>query len=192
MHSSLTEAFARLDRSRAGLRAAIDTVPAALRDRPPGPDRWSVAGVLEHVALVEERFTAIVGSKILEARAGGLGPEEGSVAPLPPNVEVMLADRTERRKAPEPLHPSGLACDAAWERAGAARAAFRLMLTAADGLALSHVIHEHPRFGALNAYQWAGFIAAHESRHAEQIKEIASQLGQGPAAQPPRASAGPP
>jgi hypothetical protein len=179
MHSSLTEAFARLDRSRAGLRAAVDTVPTQLRDRPPGPDRWSVAGVLEHLALVEERFTAIVANKIAEARAGGLGSEEGSPAPLPPNVEAMLTDRTERRKAPEPLHPSGLEYGAAWERADAARAAFRIMLSAADGLALSHVIHEHPRFGALNAYQWAGFIAAHESRHADQIREIASQLAPG-------------
>ena len=176
MHSSLSEAFAQLDRSRAALRAVVDAVPAPLRDQPPGPDRWSVAGVLEHLALVDERFTAIVANKIAEARAGGLGQEEGSPALLPPGVEAMLADRTERRTAPEPLHPTGLACGAAWERADTARAAFRIMLSAADGLALSHVIHEHPRFGALNAYQWAGFLAAHESRHTGQIREIASQL----------------
>jgi hypothetical protein len=187
MHSSLIEAFARLDRSRAGLRAVVETVPAQLRDQPPAPDRWSVAGVIEHLALVEERFTAIVATKIEEARAGGLGREEGSAAPLPPDVEARLADRAERRTAPEPLHPSGLVFGAAWDRADAARAAFRLMLSAADGLALSRVIHEHPRFGALSAYQWAGFVAAHESRHAEQIGEIASQLGQGPAEGPAKA-----
>ena len=176
MHSSLTEIFARLDRSRAGLRAAVDSVPAHLRDQPPGPDRWSVAGVLEHLSMVDERFTAIVANKIADARAAGLGNEEGQPPPMPPHVEMMLADRTERRKAPDLLHPRGLECAAAWERAEAARAAFRLMLSAADGLALSGVIHEHPRFGALNAYQWGGFLAAHESRHAEQIREIASQL----------------
>ena len=65
-------------------------------------------------------------------------------------------------------------------RADAARAAFRSTLGNADGLALSRVIHEHPRFGALNAYQWGGFIAAHEARHAEQIREIAAQLNAQP------------
>ena len=176
MHPSLTEIFACLDRSRASLRAAVDSVPAHLRNQTPGPDRWSVAGVLEHLSMVDERFTAIVANKIADARAAGLGKEEGQPPPLPPHVEAMLADRTERRKAPDLLHPRGLEWAAAWERAEAARAAFRLMLSAADGLALSAVIHEHPRFGPLNPYQWGGFLAAHESRHAEQIREIASQL----------------
>ena len=36
--------------------------------------------------------------------------------------------------------------------------------------------HEHPRFGAMNVYQWAGFLAAHETRHTEQIRELAGLL----------------
>jgi hypothetical protein len=179
MHPALNEAFARLDRSRAELRAAVDVVPEHLRDQPPGADRWSVAGILEHVALVDERFTAIIANKIAEARAADLSQEEGTAALLPPNVEHMLTDRTERRQAPEPLHPSGLKCGAAWERAQAARTAFRALLSGADGVPLSRVIHEHPRFGALSAYQWAGFLAAHESRHAEQVREIAAKMDAG-------------
>ena len=99
MHSSLTQVFACLDRSRSGLREAVDSVPAHLRDQPPGSDRWSVAGILEHLALVDERFTAIVANKIADARAAGLGKEEGVPALLPPHVEEMLANRTERRTA---------------------------------------------------------------------------------------------
>jgi len=100
---------------------------------------------------------------------------------LPPNVEAMLADRTERRQAPEPLHPRGLSCGDAWTRAETARAAFRQLITGADGLALSRVIHEHPRFGALNVYQWAGFVAAHESRHTAQVTELIQQQSLRPA-----------
>jgi hypothetical protein len=177
MHPAIKEILARLDRSRANLRETVDRVPAAQRDQPPASDRWSVAGVLEHLALVDERFVAIIGVKIAEARAAGLSAEQDDPALLPPNLEAMLADRTERRTAPPPLHPSGLGIDEAWARAEASRAAFFEIVTAADGLALSRVIHEHPRFGALNVYQWAGFLAAHESRHAEQIREIASQFG---------------
>jgi hypothetical protein len=176
MQSLLTEAFAGLDRSRAGLRAAVDAVPAKLREQAPGDNRWSAAGVVEHLAIIDERFTGLLAGKIADARAAGLGQEDGVPSRLPSSVETTLADRTQRRTAPEPLHPSGLSFDAAWSRAEAARAAFRAMLGAADGLALSRVIHEHPRFGALNAYQWAGFLAAHESRHAEQIREIAAQV----------------
>ncbi len=176
MHPSLTEAFAHLDRSRAAMRAAVDSVPHRLRDHRPGPDRWSVAGVLEHVALVDARFTAIIADKIAQARTSDLGPEQGAPEPLPPHVEGMLANRTERREAPAPVQPTGLTWAAAWNLSEKARAAFRRLLVDADGLALSRVIHEHPRFGALSAYQWAGFLAGHESRHSDQVREIAAQI----------------
>jgi uncharacterized damage-inducible protein DinB len=168
--------LARLDQSRAALREAVDRVPPDRRDQPPAPDRWSVAGVLEHLALVDERFTTILGGKIAEARAAGVPGEEGEPSLLPPHVEAMLADRTERRQAPETLHPRGLSFDEAWARAETARAAFKALIAGADGLAVSRVIHEHPRFGALNLYQWAGFVAAHESRHTAQITELTQRM----------------
>ena len=176
MHPILTEACTRLDRARSGLRAAVDAVPEPMRDRSPGPERWSVAGVLEHLALVEERFTAIVSTKIAEARAAALAGDDPAAVLFPASFEAMLADRTDRRVAPEPVHPRGLTWQAAWERLEAARATFRRTLVEGDGLALSQMVHEHPRFGALSPYQWAGFVAAHEARHTDQIREIAAQI----------------
>ena len=177
MDPALTEVLAGLDRSREQLRAAVEAVPAPLRDQPPAPDRWPVASVLEHLALVEERLTATLAAKLEEARAAGLGSEGGDPSLLSPELRARIVDRSERRQAPDPLQPrGGIGHDAAWERAETARAAFRLLVTRADGLALGRIIHEHPRFGALNIYQWGGFLAAHESRHTEQIREIAGAL----------------
>ncbi|HXD15776.1 MAG TPA: DinB family protein [Vicinamibacterales bacterium] len=177
MHPAATEVLAGLDRSREGLRAAIDSVPEPRRDQQPAPDRWSVAHILEHLALVEERLTATIAAKLEEAREAGLGREGGDPSLLSPELRVRIVDRSERRQAPDPLQPlGGIGHQAAWERAEAARAAFRLLVTRADGLELGGVIHEHPRFGALNVYQWAGFLAAHESRHIEQIREMSGQL----------------
>jgi hypothetical protein len=174
MHPAISEVLTGLDRSREQLRAAVDAVPEQLRDERPASDRWSVAHILEHLALVEERLTANLAAKLEDARQGGLGREEGEPALLSPELRVRIVDRSERRQAPDPLQPrGGIGHVAAWERAETARAAFRLLITRADGLALGGVIHEHPRFGAMNLYQWGGFLAAHESRHTEQIREIA-------------------
>jgi DinB family protein len=174
MHPAISEVLTGLDRSREQLRAAVDAVPEQLRDERPASDRWSVAHILEHLALVEERLTANLAAKLEDARQGGLGREEGEPALLPPELRVRIVDRSERRQAPDPLQPrGGIGHVAAWERAETARAAFRLLITRADGLALGGVIHEHPRFGPMNLYQWGGFLAAHESRHTEQIREIA-------------------
>jgi hypothetical protein len=177
MHQHLNDALAALDASRQALRHEMAAIPAAARTERPGPDRWSPVEIVEHLSLVETRFSAVVGGKIADALDAGLGPESGPRTSLPEKIQTMLADRTGKRTAPEAAIPSGtMSEDAAWAAADKARAGFRAAVLSADGLALSGVIHEHPFFGALNVYQWVELIAAHEMRHVAQVREAAAQL----------------
>jgi len=177
MHSHLTDVLTTLDASRQALRQAIAAIPVPARTERPGPDRWSPVDIVEHLALVETRFSAVVGGKIAEALGAGLGPEREPRAPLPERIRTMLGDRTGRRTAPEAAIPSGAMDEAAaWAAADKARAAFRAAVLSADGRALSGVIHEHPFFGPLSVYQWVELIAAHEMRHVAQVREAAMQL----------------
>jgi hypothetical protein len=177
MHSYLTEVLAGLDDSHATVTHALDLVPPALRATKPGPNRWSVDEIVEHLALVNARFDATVGEAIARARQAGLGPEASPRVPLADVIHGRLRDRSERREAPENMIPTGAlhgaAAVAAWETS---RQRFRDTVTAADGLALGTVMAEHRRWGPLTAYQWAEVMASHEKRHAAQIEEAAAQL----------------
>jgi hypothetical protein len=145
----------------------------------PGRDRWSPVDIVEHLSLVESRFSAVVGGKIADALAAGLGPENQPREPLPEKIRTMLGDRTGKRTAPEAAIPScAMDEEAAWTAADRARAGFRAALLSADGRALGDVIHEHPFFGPLNVYQWVELIAAHEMRHVAQVREAALALAQ--------------
>jgi|SoiMethySBSTD1v2_1073268.scaffolds.fasta_scaffold03527_19 DinB family protein len=177
MHQHLADVFATLDASRQALRESVAAIPAASRHDRPAPDRWSPVDIVHHLALVETRFSAVVGGKIAEALSEGLGPETRTREALPERVRMLLANRTEKRTAPEVAIPTGhLDEAAAWAAADAARAGFRTAVLSANGRALSSVIHEHPFFGALNVYQWVELIAAHEMRHVAQVRETAAQL----------------
>ena len=177
MHPHLAGVFAELDKVRSDLRAAVDEVPQARRSERPGEGRWSVAEILEHLSLVELRFAAIIALRIAEARDAGLGPEEGDRAPFPAKLKQMLGDRANRRTALAPVEPSaGFSEAAAWAELERARATLRATVSAADGMALSRVVHNHPVFGTLNVYQLMEFIAGHEARHGKQIAGIAEQL----------------
>ena len=177
MHQHLIDVLAALDASRQALRESVVSIPPAVRTARPGPGRWSPVDIVEHLALVETRFSAVVGGKIADALRAGLGPEQQARAPLPDRIRTMLGDRTGKRNAPEAAIPSGAMDEhAAWAAADTARAGFRAAVLSADGRALSGVIHEHPFFGPLNVYQWVELIAAHEMRHVAQIREAAAVL----------------
>jgi uncharacterized damage-inducible protein DinB len=177
VHPHLTEVLERLDAARGAVSAAVASVPEGLRRTRPAPGRWSVAEVLEHLALVDRSFAQRVADAIAEARAAGLGPEDRPRDPLPPAVAHRIADRSEAREAREALRPAG-GLDAATAAADLdlARDAVRQAVSAADGLALGSVRAEHRIFGSLTMYQWVELTASHEMRHADQIREIGDVL----------------
>lgn len=180
MHQNLLDVFARLDDSHRRLIAAVDAVPVAQRATRPAADRWSVAEILEHLALVETRLGGSLAREIDRALESGLAAEEGDRVPLPPPIEQRMADRVNKRSAPETAIPTGtLDAMAALAAAEAARTLLRNAAQRGDGRALSGVTYSHHVFGALNVYQWLELMSGHERRHAEQIDELRLALSGG-------------
>jgi hypothetical protein len=176
MHPRTQELLDYLERQRAAFREAFDAVPAALRDRPPAPGKWSVAACVEHIAIVEQLVAKRLTTHVDTARAAGLGAET-STDPILPQLNVSwVLNRDTKVNAPEPIHPTGLSADAAVAALEQSNIVLRDAVKACDGVALGGVSWMHPMFGPLTAYQWLAFHGAHEARHAVQIREIAEAL----------------
>jgi hypothetical protein len=176
MHPRTQEILSCLDTELAGLRGAIEAVPAMRRDERPAPDRWSVAEVLEHLVMVERAVLKACARQLAAAREAGLAEETDAtsiVQAMPPD---RVANRERRLVAPDMLHPKGITATEAWTQLEATRAQFRHFVVSCDGLALGQIAFAHPTLGTLNLYQWLLFAAGHHARHAAQIREIAQQL----------------
>lgn len=177
MHARIEETLEYIDTERAELRAAVELVPPALREQPPGPDRWSVAQVLQHLSLTENQVGRLVNKRIVGARAEGLGPELETSPVLDTKQAARIADRSHRATAPEDISaPADVDAASAWAALEQSRKALRAAVLSGDGLALSEVKHSHPAVGEIDLYQWILFVGSHEARHAAQIREIADQL----------------
>lgn len=177
MHPRIAEVLGHFDTSIATLDRAVADVAPALRERRPAPDRWSVAEVLEHVALVEERITQLLVNLLDTARADGLGPERETSPILPTFDLARVLDRSRPVTAGEASWPrAGLDASAAAAALARQREAFRATVLAADGLALGTVSAPNPVLGPLNGYQWVLFVGGHEARHAGQVRDIAAAL----------------
>ena len=179
MHSRTREVLEHLNTYHAELIDAVDGIPVALRDREPAEGRWSVAGVLEHLAIVNESIATRLSTALSVAREAGLAAE-GEESSILHRLDIAsIVDRGRPRIASEASQPkAGLSASAALAHYERSHAQVCDLVQAYDGLAIGSVQAPHPIFGALDMYQWLLFVGAHEGRHADQIREIGDALRQ--------------
>jgi DinB family protein len=178
LHPRILELIEYLDEHRRHLHEAVASVPPPLRERKPGPDRWSVAEVVEHVSMVEQRVAALLTKQVTAARASGAGPDPdtSSVVSTYANPDIVI-DRSKKLSAPVLVHPTGtIDTEAGTEALVQAHAAMVSSLQNANGVNLAPLTATHPALGALNMYHWVVALALHDDRHAAQIREIGQLL----------------
>ena len=174
-----------LTADRARLAAAVEHVPVPLRGRRPAPDRWSVAEILEHLMIVEQRAATIVRELAASAPASGAGTGRNDSIRFDRSV---LRDRSQRVMAPAMIQPTGtMDAAAAWVALEQSRIVLLAEIRAAEGRDLAAVTRPHPRLGPLTGYEWIAARGGHEERHTAQIAEIAETLAPGMSAAPPPA-----
>ena len=159
-------------RARAALQAAVEAVPESLRDTKPAPERWSVAEILEHIAIVNTRvammLTALAPTAPMLAAAATASATEFDFA--------LIRDRSTSFMAPELVQPKGMGAAATWLALGQSWAAVDAALVASSGRDLTMITRPHPALGSLDGYQWFWAVGGHEDRHTAQIVELAETL----------------
>ena len=158
-----------LDSTRDGVIAAVKGLSDAQMKFKPAPDRWSVAEVLEHIAVSEDFLFQNITNNIMKAPAGA---PDRDTAKIDAFVLWAVPDRSHKAQAPEPLRPT-----ARWTPAETldhflqSRASTIAFLQSTPDLR-AHVVNAPPLNQPMDAYDWLLFIAAHSERHTKQILEV--------------------
>jgi hypothetical protein len=155
--------------SEARLVEAVRGVTAQANFRT-GPERWSIAEVLEHLVVWESFMLGAVRG----ALEGPAAPEkQAEVAGKDSLVLGLAGSRDKPLKSREAARPAGR-----WSDLGEMIAEFRVRRaqtvefaesTQAD---LRSHFFAHVTFGDLDCYQWLVAMGQHTLRHVEQIEEI--------------------
>jgi hypothetical protein len=178
LHPRIEELIEYLTEHRRALHEAVASVPSSLRERKPAPDRWSVAEVVEHLSLVEQRVATLLARQVTAARASGVGPDPDTSSVVSTYAEPhVVVDRTNKISAPALVQPTGtLDSTTGTEALVQAHAAMMSSLQNANGVNLEPLMATHPALGPLNMYHWVVSLALHDDRHAAQIREIGQSL----------------
>ena len=157
-----------LSETRQGLSEAVNGLSAEQRNFKPGPDRWSVAEVVEHLAVVEDVLTQNILGKLETGAAAAPGRDYQEVDAM---ILTRVPDRSGKFQAPPAIAPTGRwAPRIALAHFLEARARTVSALESMADLR-RHVI-PHPALGLLDGYQWILAAAAHTERHTKQILEV--------------------
>ena len=178
LHPRIQELIDYLVSRRHGVHEAVASVPAELHDRKPAPGRWSVAEVVEHLSIVEQRVAALMTIQVAAARANGVGSDADTSSVVAGFVNAdRLLDRTDKIVAPKQVVPTGTVdTTAGTEALDRAHAAVVASLENANGVSLENLVQAHPVLGSMNMYHWIVALGLHDARHAAQIREIGQSL----------------
>jgi hypothetical protein len=176
MNPRIDELIAYLDRERADLDRAIASVPPDRHTQRPSPDAYSVAEVVNHLAITDGRIAALLTKVTGEATGHGAAPDS-ETSPILPGIKVShILDRTTKIRNPRGDPAPDCNVRDGLVALDAARNSLKALLRQPHLPNLSGVTAPHPAFGPLTGYEWVAFMAAHTHRHADQIREIGSQL----------------
>jgi len=151
------------------LDSIADLSPAQWNFKP-GPNRWSVAEVAEHIALSERSLFELVTGKVMKTPPASKSPEARAEDE---RLLKALLNRSKKATAPPFLTPA-----ARWKSRQALTADFikdrdrtiAFIENTSDALRAHSM--PHPAFQSLDAYQWILLIAGHSHRHILQITEV--------------------
>ena len=159
------DVIGQLENARTELIVAVSGLTDEQARTRPAPDRWSVLECLEHVSFVERRFLGMVKQSEPGTPAQRDAAKEAA-------LETRVVDRSNKRTAPEAVHPTGKHSSVAdaLRDFNAARDE-TLQFASEQGPNLLTRSASHPVLGPLNGVEALLLIAGHGRRHTEQMRE---------------------
>jgi hypothetical protein len=163
----------RLDSVHQKLIDTIIPLDAELFSQRPSNNEWSVAEIVQHLCLVEERVL-----KDLERAFAGPPRRVQFLRRLIPTSIVAI--RLIRVKAPKAVKPLSVpAIDVAIENFNRARNALKTLCATHAKDRFRHIVFKHPFLGDIDGVATISFVGYHERRHYKQIREVLRKLGNG-------------
>lgn len=138
----------------------------------PEGEKWTIAHIVEHVAIVQDGMSKI-SSKLLK-KAQSAGKVSDGAARLSKNfMQKAAAARDLKLEAPEQVHPTGnQTITESLKKMDETQREMEKMQPLFESVECSDFKFPHPFMGDLTAHEWLALVGGHEARHLRQIENI--------------------
>ncbi|MBA2703334.1 MAG: DinB family protein [Blastocatellia bacterium] len=169
----------RLDRVHEKLAATVAPLDEVLFARQPADGGWSVAQIIQHLALVEDRVI-----KDLEKEMSRPPRKISFIRRFVPTS--IVSSRLLRVKAPQAVNPEANAGPAevnVLPSKASAIANYNRARNDLKNLCATHgndrfrqIVFKHPFLGEIDGVATVSFVGYHEQRHYKQIREVLKKI----------------
>jgi len=161
----------RLDSIHQKLIDSVLPLEAGLFCQRPSENEWSVAEIVQHLCLVEER--------VIKDLTRAIASEPQTVGFLKRLIPTsIVSSRLLRVKAPKAVNPIAvLAKDEAIENYNRARSSLKQLCASHGSDRFRKLVFKHPFLGSIDGVATVSFVGYHERRHYKQIREVLKKLG---------------
>ncbi len=137
---------------------------------------WTLAALVEHVAMVEAGIAKMCSRMIDGAKAAGT-PSDGSFRISEGFSSALAANEGAKFEAPERVAPTGgVAIAESLARLDKTTAALAAMQADLEAYDVSAITFPHPYFGGLNAAEWIMLSGGHAARHMAQAQKLLEKV----------------
>jgi hypothetical protein len=157
-----------LESTKQGVLDAVKDLSPEQWNFKPGPDRWSIAECMEHIAAAEDYIRDLDTNQVMKAP----GAPGRDVAAIDAAIIANVPERKTKAQAPDPIKPTNryASPQGSIDHFIVSRAATEDFLKHTTGLR-DHAA-DSPVGTKWDAYEFILLIAAHSERHTNQIKEV--------------------
>jgi hypothetical protein len=169
----MNRSLKRLDSVHRQLIEIVSPLEPELYSQRPTDDEWSVAEIVHHLFLVEDRVI-----KELERAIAREPQRVGFFRRLIPTSIVSV--RLIRVKAPKAMNPLEAPAKAlAIENYNRARNSLKNLCATHGQDRFRKLVFKHPFLGDIDGVATISFVGYHERRHYKQIREVLKKVGNG-------------
>jgi uncharacterized damage-inducible protein DinB len=177
-YDTITEIYEANDKIREKLKNSITDLNDEQANFLPADESWTIANIVEHLALVEEGMIKICAKLLREAQIKGV--KANGEAKISRNFLQKIAEsRNQKVEAPERVRPTGTkTVSESLAKMDENRQRLKEIRPLFETVECSDYKFPHPVFGDLTAHEWLVLLGGHEWRHIQQIKRLLEKIGQ--------------
>ncbi|HEX6124468.1 MAG TPA: DinB family protein [Pyrinomonadaceae bacterium] len=176
-YQSVDEIYAGNEKIRARLKDVLSRLSENQAAALPEGEKWTIAQIVEHVAIVDESTSKICARLLKQAQEGGQAFDRRvniSDNFLQKGVEIAAI----KVEAPSFVQPSGdRTIPESLAKLEETDRRLEEMRPLFESVHSSDFKFPHPFVGEITAHEWLALKGGHELRHIEQIERLIGRLG---------------